>query len=63
MKAMENHVNKFMTFLLDGASGSTFLWGWFSGHDVLMLLGALASFAAILNHGSQMWERRQKNKK
>lgn len=58
MKAMEQ---KAVTVLLDAGSAMAFFFGWFSGQDVLMLLGAMASIAAILNHGSQ-WLGRRKNK-
>ena len=57
-----HHHFKFITYLLDGSSFGTLLYGWFSGQDILMLLGALASVAAIFNHGSQ-WLDRQKQKK
>ena len=58
---MHNHF-KFVTYFLDGASGTTFLWGWFTGQDILMLLGACASIAAIINHGSQWLDRRKQKK-
>lgn len=57
------HHYKFITYLLDGASGTTFLFGWFTGQDVLMVLGALASVAAIFNHGQQWLDRRKQKKK
>ena len=63
---MHHHLNKFVTYLLDAASGTTLLWGWFTGQDALMLLGAMASIAAIINHGSAWWDRhkqKRKNKK
>ena len=56
--------HKALTYLLDAASGLAFVFGWFSGQDILLFLGACASIAAIMNHGSQWWERhKQKNKK
>lgn len=56
------HINKLWTWLLDGASGTTFIYGFITGTDVLMLLGGLASFMAIINHGQQFFNNR-KNKK
>jgi hypothetical protein len=51
-----------LTYLLDGASGITFLSGLITGQDILMLLGGLASVLAAINHGQQILQRR-KNKK
>jgi hypothetical protein len=62
MKAME-HINKTVTYLLDGISGTTLLYGYINGQGILMILGGLASLMAILNHGSQYLERKKtKNK-
>lgn len=57
------HFKGFWTYLLDGASGMTFIGGWITGHDVLMMLGGLASVAAIINHASAFIERKFKDKK
>lgn len=57
------HINKQITYLLDGASGITLISGWISGQDVLMVLGGLASVMAILNHGQQYLQRRKEKKK
>lgn len=56
------HLSKPMTYLLDGASGITFLSGIFSGQTLLMILGGLASILAAINHAQQIVERK-KNKK
>lgn len=55
--------HKLLTYLLDGGSAMAFFFGWFSGHDVLMLLGAMASIAAIINHGSQWFDRNKQKRK
>jgi hypothetical protein len=54
---------KHVTLLFDGISGTTFIGGILSGQQLLMLLGGLASFMAILNHGIQFYERFKKQNK
>lgn len=65
MTTMEH---KAVTYFLDAASGIAFILGWVRGEDILMFLGACASIAAILNHGSawlskQEWWQKYKNRK
>lgn len=57
MKVMEPIVNKIGVFLMDFCSGSMLLFGIFSGQDLALLLGALGSITAIVNHGSQWWSK------
>jgi len=57
-----NHVNKTVTYLLDAASGSTFIIGFIQGQNLLMILGGLASLAAIVNHADQFLKRNKKKK-
>jgi hypothetical protein len=54
---------KQVTHLFDGLSGSTFIGGVITGQTILIILGGLASFMAILNHGLQFYERFNKQKK
>jgi len=56
------HISKLWTWLLDGASGTTFLYGFLTGQDILMILGGIASFMAIINHGQQFFNNRKKRK-
>lgn len=49
-------------YTLDAASFTTFLAGVFTGQVILMILGGIASLAAIINHGQQIIERRKKKK-
>lgn len=53
--------NRALTYILDFGSGTTFLGGIVSGQHILMVLGGLASLAAIINHTDQYIQRR-KNK-
>ena len=55
-------IHKPFSYLLDGASGATFLGGILSGEGVLMFLGGLASIAAIINHADQYFKRNKKQK-
>jgi hypothetical protein len=57
-----HHINRVWEYILDGASGSAFFYGWIAGHDLLMILGGLASLAAIINHTEQFLNRRRKRK-
>jgi uncharacterized iron-regulated membrane protein len=49
-------------YILDPASIITFIGGLLNGNEILMILGGLASIAAIINHADQ-WYQRRKNKK
>jgi hypothetical protein len=50
------------TTLLDAGSVTTFIGGIVSGQVLLMILGGVASIAAIINHGDQWMERRRNRK-
>ena len=52
--------NKGFVYLLDIASGTTFLGALVTGNKVLMLLGGLASLCAIINHTDQFLKRNKK---
>ena len=52
--------NKGFTYLLDIASGTTFLGAIVTGNQILMLLGGLASICAIINHTDQFLKRNKK---
>lgn len=52
--------NKGFTWLLDAASGITFVFGFITAHDLLMILGGLASTAALLNHGYDFYKKIKK---
>lgn len=56
-------IHKPLSYLLDGASGGTFLLGIFTGQNIAIFLGGIASFFAAVNHIQQIIERKQKNKK
>jgi hypothetical protein len=47
------------TIVLDAASGSTFLFGAATGQMILVMLGGLASIAAIINHTDAYLKRRK----
>lgn len=57
-----NHtmIHKIGTYILDGISGTTLIAGISSGQTALMVLGGLASVAAIINHGDQYLKRNKK---
>lgn len=58
---MKNH---FGTYILDAASGFTFLkFGVIDGHGIALFLGGLASIFTILNHADQYYDRKFRNKK
>lgn len=52
--------NKAFTYLLDIASGTTFLGAIVTGNQILMILGGLASICAIINHADQFLKRNKK---
>jgi hypothetical protein len=54
---------KQVTILFDGLSGTTLIGGIITGQTLLMFLGGIASLMAILNHGSQFYERFKKRNK
>lgn len=54
-------MSKPFTYFLDGASGFSLLFGAFTGHDILMILGGLASLAAFFDHGQRILQRKRKN--
>lgn len=56
-------IHKPFSYLLDGASGVTFLGGIMTGQNVAIFLGGIASILAAINHLQQIIERKQKNKK
>jgi len=51
-----------ITYLLDVASGSTFVLGVITAQHVAIFLGGLASIAALINHAQQIRDRYRKNK-
>lgn len=53
-------IHKIGTYILDGISGTTLIAGISSGQTALMVLGGLASVAAIINHGDQYLKRNKK---
>lgn len=55
-------IHKPFIYLLDLASGGTFLLGIFTGHNIAIFLGGLASILAGINHYQQIMERKQKKK-
>lgn len=55
-------IHKPLSYLLDGASGTTFLLGIFTGHNLAIFLGGLASILAGINHYQQIMERKQRKK-
>ncbi len=47
-------------YVLDAMSGFTFIFGFITAHDFLMILGGLASMAALLNHGYDFYRKIKK---
>ena len=56
-------IHKPFSYLLDGASGGTFLLGVFTGQNIAIFLGGVASILAAINHLQQILERKQKKQK
>lgn len=54
--------NKHFSYLLDAASGATFLAGVFTRQDIAIFLGGLASITAFINHLQQIYDRKQAKK-
>lgn len=50
-------MDRLKMYLLDGASGTTFLGGLLTGQTLLMLLGGAASIMAFINHYDQYKKR------
>jgi len=55
-------MNRPVIYVLDAMSGLTFIVSWIAAKDVLMVIGGLASLAALLNHGYDFY-RKLKGKK
>ena len=51
-----------LSYVLDAASGSTFLLGIVSGENIAIFLGGIASVLAAINHLQQILDRKQKKK-
>lgn len=50
--------NRITTYLLDAASGSTFIAGIITGQNLALFLGGLASIMAFVNHLDQYLTRK-----
>ena len=55
-------IQKPLMYVLDAASGSTFLLGIFTGQNIAIFLGGIASVLAAINHLQQILDRKQKKK-
>lgn len=55
-------IHKPISYILDGASGGTFLLGILTGQNIAIFLGGVASVLAGINHLQQILERKQKKK-
>lgn len=56
-------IQKPFNYLLDAASGATFLAGIVTSQDIAIFLGGLASITAFINHLQQIYDRKQAKKK
>lgn len=55
-------IHKPLSYLLDTASGGTFLLGIVTGQNIAIFLGGIASILAAVNHFQQIMERKQNKK-
>lgn len=54
--------SKPVIYTIDFLSGTSFLMGIFTGHNLIMILGGIASILAAINHGQQILQRRKQKK-
>ena len=52
-----------ITYVLDGAAGTSLVAGIFAGIDILTILGCIAAVASILNHTDQYLRRKKSERK
>lgn len=59
---MTNQMGKNITHLLDAGSAVTFIYGFITSQDFLMIMGGVASLMAAANHSFDLY-RKMKGRK